>query len=135
MTVIDTSGVIDFLLGWPACEEVGRLLAVERELRAPDVLVFEVISALRRQTQREMVAAERAHGALADLDDLPLRLYPSMSLRWRAWELRDNFTAGDALFVALAEQLGEPLATKDAALIQAGASRPDLDTEVVALVS
>jgi predicted nucleic acid-binding protein len=32
------------------------------------------------------------------------------------WALRRNFTAADALFVALAEQLDEPLATKDSAL-------------------
>jgi predicted nucleic acid-binding protein len=36
-----------------------------------------------------------------------------LPLRDRAWELRENLTAADALFVALAERLGEPLATKD----------------------
>jgi predicted nucleic acid-binding protein len=42
-----------------------------------------------------------------------------MALRTRAWELRDNLTAADALFVALAEQLDERLVTKDAGLVAA----------------
>jgi predicted nucleic acid-binding protein len=62
------------------------------------------------------VSVTRATGAIEDLGDLALTLFPSLRLRQRAWELRRNFTAGDALFVALAEELDEPLATKDRAL-------------------
>ncbi|MGO9487797.1 MAG: type II toxin-antitoxin system VapC family toxin [Solirubrobacteraceae bacterium] len=125
MTVIDTSGAVDFLLGWGAAAGVERLLATEGEASAPDILVFEVISALRRQSQRGLLGDDRAQSALADLGDLRLRLFPSMALRGRAWELRHNLTAADALFIALAEALGEPLASKDRALLAAagGAAR------------
>jgi predicted nucleic acid-binding protein len=54
-------------------------------------------------------------------------------MRERAWGLRENFTIADALFVALAERLGEPLATKDLALAAAVAGRGDLDVAVRAL--
>ena len=119
MTVLDASGAIDYLLGWSAAEEVERLLSSERQLSAPDILIFEVIAALRRQTLRGQLADSRARAALADLGDMRLRLYPSLILRERAWQLRDNLTAADALYVALAEQLREPLASKDSALLAA----------------
>lgn len=116
MTVIDTSGAVDFLLGAGVAGEVEALMEIEGELAAPDLLVFEVLAVLRRQTLRSELSATRATGAVQDLGELPVELLPSLPLRGRAWELRSNLTAADALFVALAEQLGEPLATKDSAL-------------------
>ncbi len=56
-----------------------------------------------------------------------------MPLRSRVWQLRANLTPADGLFVALAERLGEPLATKDAALVQAIVGLPALDVSAVAL--
>lgn len=116
MTVVDTSAVVDFLLGTGVAPEVESLFVREGELAAPDVLVFEVLAVVRRAARRGSLRAERAGGAVSDLGDLALALVPAMVLRRRAWELRANLTAADALFVALAEELGEPLATKDAAL-------------------
>ncbi len=116
MTVLDSSAVVDFLLGVGAAAEVEALMTAEGELAAPDVLVFEVLAVLRRETLRGSLPNGRAAGAVEDLGDLPIALFPSLPLRNRVWELRPNLTAADALFVALAEQLGEPLATKDAAL-------------------
>jgi predicted nucleic acid-binding protein len=91
-------------------------MASEGELAAPDLLVFEVLAVLRRATHRGTVAQNRASRAVEDLEDLPIELFPSLPLRNRAWALRRNLTAADALFAALAEQLDEPLATKDKAL-------------------
>ncbi len=133
MTVIDTGGVLEFLLGWGSAGDVERVLTREGELHAPDVIVFELLAALRRQVQRSLLDRERAESALADLEDLQMRLYPSLALRFRAWELRENLAAADGLFVALAEQLREPLATTDRALARACASLDGIETEVVAL--
>lgn len=116
MTVLDTSGVVDFLLGVGAAREVEQLLLDEGELASPDVVVFETVAVLRRLTLAGELGEERAAGAVSDLGDLPLRLYPSLLLRERAWELRANLTTADAVFVALAELLNEPLATKDRGL-------------------
>ena len=66
------------------------------------------------------------------LGDLPLELFPSLPLKRRAWELRRNLTAADALFVALAERLDEPLATKDAALARAASKHATVETVVLA---
>jgi predicted nucleic acid-binding protein len=133
VTVLDASGAIDYLLGWSAAEEVERLLSSERELLAPDILIFEVIAALRRQTLREQLDESRAQAALADLGEMRLRLFPSLILRERAWELRHNLTAADALYVALAERLREPLASKDGALLAAVATLDGVSVSVLPL--
>ena len=63
MTVIDTSGVVDFLLGVGAAEQVESLMAGEGELAAPDLLVFEVLAVLRREALRGVLAEARAADA------------------------------------------------------------------------
>lgn len=116
MTVVDTSAIVDYLLGSGVADHVHSALLAGEEFAAPDLLVFEVLAVLRRQAARGELTAQRSRGAVMDLGDVPLVLFPSLSLRERAWALRENLTAADALFVALAEHLVEPLATKDAAL-------------------
>jgi predicted nucleic acid-binding protein len=51
--------------------------------------------------------------ALADLADLPLQRYPHDFLLPCIWDLRNNLTARDATYVALAEALNAPLLTRD----------------------
>jgi len=116
VTVVDTSAVVDFLLGTGVARDVEALMSLESELAAPDLVVFEILAVLRREAHRGEVSEERAAAAVLDLGDLPIELFPSLPLRQRAWSLRGNLTAADGLFVALAEQLGEPLATKDGGL-------------------
>ena len=103
----------------------------QHALAAPDVLVFEVLSVLRRGVLRGDLRDERASRAVDALGDLAIELFRTLPLRRRAWDLRDNFTAADALFVGLAEQLREPLATKDGRLV--AAARRHTRAEVVLL--
>ena len=131
MTVLDTSAVIDFLLGSGTAPEVENLMTDEGELAAPDLIVFEVLAVLRQAAIGKELPAKRATAALDDLADLPLELFPSLPLRCRAWELRHNLTAPDALFVALAERLDEPLATKDTALARAASKHTTITTVVL----
>lgn len=115
--VLDTSVVIDFLLGIGEAPRVARCL--EDGAAAPDVLVFESLAVLRRMAGRGDATGRRLSGAVDDLGDLPIELFPTLPLRTRAWELRENLTVGDALFVSLAEHLEEPLLTKDGRLARA----------------
>lgn len=119
MTVLDTSGAVDLLLGTGAAETVRDLLRSEGAVAAPDVLTFEVLAVLRRAVHRGTLSARRAAGAVEDYGDLAITLFPAMPLRGRAWELRESLTAADALFVALGERLDEQLATKDRGLARA----------------
>lgn len=132
MTVVDSSAIVDYLLQQDAAAYVQELIASGELLAAPDVLTFEVLAALRRHVLRGSLSAERAQGAVQDLGDLPVELFPALLLRGRAWELRSNLAIGDGLFAALAEQLGEPLITKDRGL--AVAARLHAGVEVVELM-
>ncbi|MGH9891143.1 MAG: type II toxin-antitoxin system VapC family toxin [bacterium] len=131
MTVLDTSDVVDFLVGEQCHAKVGALLQQEGTVAGPDLLVFEVVAAFRRQVQQHGMNPRRAKSAIEDLGDLPLEIFPALPLRARVWELRDNLTAADAFFVALAERLDEPLATKDRHL--ATAARTHTSIQVIEL--
>jgi predicted nucleic acid-binding protein len=113
VTVIDISGVVDFLLGVGVADRVETLMTAEGEFAAPDLLTFEVLAVLRRETLHGNLAEDRATGAVEDLGDLPIELFSSLPLRSRAWAMKGK---PDALFAALAELLEEPLATTDGAL-------------------
>jgi len=111
VTVLDTSAAVDYLFGAGVAADVQALFDKEVTLAAPDLLAV-----IRREALRRALAPERAAGAIEDLGDLPVDLTPGLELRHRVWELRENFTSADAMFVSLAEALDEPLATKDKAL-------------------
>jgi predicted nucleic acid-binding protein len=55
-------------------------------------------------------------GALDTWRRLGVARYPTVSLLHRVWELRQNLSAYDAGYVALAEHLGCPLLTADSRL-------------------
>jgi len=129
VTVVDASVVADWLLGIAQPATVRRHLTHDRKC-APEILVPEVLSAVRRAERRGKVSPHRVEGAVDDLLALELELIPHSALARRAFELRANVTCGDALYVALAEALGEPLLTADAGL--ARAVRRHTNVEVVA---
>ncbi len=93
-----------------------RLFAASASLHAPHLLDLEVLHVLRRLERRGILRPSRAAEAVEDLLDLPLTRYPHVALAGRVWELRGALTAYDAAYVALAEALGAPLLTRDAAL-------------------
>jgi predicted nucleic acid-binding protein len=130
VTVVDSSVIVDFLLGIGVAKQIELLLEQEGELAAPDLLVFEVLAVLRREAARELPES-RASAAVGDLGDVALALFPSLALRDRAWSLRHNFTFADAIFVALAEQLQEPLATKDSSLASEAAKHAGAEVLVL----
>jgi predicted nucleic acid-binding protein len=77
------------------------------------LLDVEVAQVVRRYAANGEIDVERGRMALADLTDLPLHRYPHDFLLPRVWDLRNNLTAYDAMYVALAEALDAPLLTCD----------------------
>ena len=74
-------------------------------LGAPHLLDIEITQVLRRYAMMRRTQAERRRKAAVDLADFPVQRYPHDFLLRRVWELRNNFTAYDAAYVALARCL------------------------------
>ena len=92
-------------------------------LHAPHLLDLEIAQVLRRYTASGEMVPRRGVQALEDLAEFPLLRYPHDVLLPRIWELRNNLTAYDAAYIALAEALPAPLITRDAALASPGIHR------------
>jgi len=117
VTVVDASALLEFLLQTPLGLRIEtRLFDDGDDLHAPHLIDVELAQALRRLVRAGDVTAARAEEALIDLGDLNLRRYAHAPLIGRAWDLRENLTAYDAMYVALAEGLDAPLVTCDGAL-------------------
>jgi len=115
--VLDASALLEMLLQTPLGVRVEtRLLRDEAEFHAPHLIDVEVAQGLRRLVRTGEVSAVRATEALEDLADLDLHRHQHLDLLARAWAMRDNITAYDAMYVALAEALDAPLVTCDVPL-------------------
>ena len=112
MIVVDASAAVSGVLNDGAAR---RVLAAE-QLHAPHLVDSEVGSALRRKVAARQLDAASGWRALDAWRRLGLTRYPTFTLLHRVWELRDNLSAYDASYVALAEQLDCPLLTADARL-------------------
>ena len=120
MIVLDASAAVELLLGTQRGAAVeARIFDPAETLHAPELLDVEVAQVLRRYERARLIDAARAEAALRDLADLPLERYAHALLLPRAWELRENLTIYDAVYVALAELLAAPLLTVDASLAAA----------------
>ena len=70
-------------------------------------------------TVTELLNDPVALEALEDLSDMPLDRYPHYPFLERIWQLRENVTAYDAAYIALAEALDVTLVTRDRSLARA----------------
>ena len=130
MIVVDASAILEVLLRTPDAHAVEkRLFDPDETLHAPHLLDVEVAQVVRRYAANGEIDGERGGAALADLAVFPLHRYPHGVLLPRVWELRNNLTAHDAVYVALAEALGAPLLTRDRRL--AGAAGHHATVELV----
>jgi predicted nucleic acid-binding protein len=72
-------------------------------------------------------SARKAGDALDDLFEMRLQKVPHRHLVGRAWQLRDNVSFYDGLYVALAEAVGSPLVTRDARLARTSGLRTEVE--------
>jgi predicted nucleic acid-binding protein len=117
MIVVDASAVLDVLFDTSRTVPIQRWLFRSREtIVAPHLIDVEIAQVLRRYSASGQIDEPRALEAIDDFLALPIERYPHLPLLHRMWELRENMTAYDAAYVALAELLGVKLITTDARL-------------------
>lgn len=126
--VVDCSIVIRLLANKPGDELLRQRLS--RTAHAPALIDAEVCSVVRGLSiaakPEVQISAERARQMLADYAGLRIVRYPMQPLQARAFGLRNNLTAYDAMYIVLAETLGLPLLTDDAKLAAAPGHTADV---------
>lgn len=115
MIVVDASLLIDSFLGNEAVAA-----AIEgRVLHAPVSIDAEVVHGLRHAWFDGRLSVEHGAIVIALLRGLPIVRHPVHPFIERMWAMRQNISAYDAGYVALAESLRIPLLTRDARLSRA----------------
>jgi len=113
--VVDASAATAALLN----DGPARHALANEQLHAPHLIDVEVASGLRRAVLAGTIPAEAGKAALGVMGNLAFTRYPVVGLLDRLWELRDDVSAYDACYLALAETLGCALLTADARLSRA----------------
>ncbi len=130
MIVVDASTILELLLKTYGSEAVSRrLFRTTETLHAPHLVDVEVMQVLRRYARNRSVALPRLDEAVDDFRAIQIERYSHEHLIERIWELRDNMSAYDAAYIALAELLRAPLVTFDSKL--AGAPLHDAKVELL----
>jgi predicted nucleic acid-binding protein len=128
MIVVDASALLEVLLHTPAGQAIDRrLFEPGQTLHAPHLLDIEIAQVLRRWALRGEINSERGRVALADLASISVRRYRHDFFLPRVWRLRDNLSAYDAVYVALAEILDAPLLTRDRRLATAASDHVQVE--------
>jgi predicted nucleic acid-binding protein len=126
--VLDSSACLDLILDTDSGRALhGLLVGPEPALLAPGTLWVEVGRVLRAKVSDGALPRRDAEAALADFIDLGVEETQIEPLLVRAWQLRDNFTVDDAVFVALAESTAHPLLTTDLHLARTAPRHADIE--------
>lgn len=129
--VADASAIVEYLLRTTLAASIGRVVEdPDVDLHAPALCDIEVAAALRRVLLGGRMTVERAEEAVADYLDLPLTRHGHEALMAPALRLRENFTAYDATYLALAERLGASLLSADGRLARAVDRHTGIDREI-----
>ncbi|MGA2038024.1 MAG: type II toxin-antitoxin system VapC family toxin [Bryobacteraceae bacterium] len=124
MIVLDASVVVELLTNGALADSIrSDLSGRDESFIVPHLIDVEVMSAIRRLVAGRRLGENRSHQFLAGLAALPAERYPHTPLIGRIWELRHNFTAYDATYIALAEAMNAVLYTSDEKLCKGHRAR------------
>jgi predicted nucleic acid-binding protein len=128
LIVLDASALIELLTRSDRGRRVeARALRRSESIHAPALIDLEVAQVLRRYVLSGQVPEHWARAALDLSVAFPMTRYLHEPLVRRVWELKENATAYDAAYVALAEALRAPLVTCDARLARLPATNVTID--------
>jgi predicted nucleic acid-binding protein len=113
--VVDASAaLLALLVAGPA-----RQIVATEQLHVPHLIDCELASALRRAVAARRIGAGDAWNAIDRWRRLGMTRHPAFPLLDRIWGLRENVSAYDGSYVALAESLECALLTADGRLARA----------------
>ena len=129
MIVLDASVVVELLTNGALADSIrGDLTGRDETFIVPHLIDVEAVSALRGLVAGRRVETDRSDRFLTGLAALPAERYSHTPLIGRIWELRHNFTAYDAAYIALAEAMNAVLYTTDEKLCKGHRARVVLFT-------
>jgi predicted nucleic acid-binding protein len=122
--VLDASAIVELVVEpGAATSAIRSRLRVDPDVHVPHLVDAEVTNALRRKLLAGQLDALRARRAIRRLTAMRLVRWQQTQLLGRALALRDQLTAYDAIYVAMAEVTGATLLTRDARLARATGHR------------
>lgn len=120
LLVLDASSAIEFLLNTDAGKRIAtRVENPAVSIHVPHLIDLEIMHVLRRYTHRGLLSGAHGALALAQWRAVDLERYAHEPFLDRIWQLRDNLSAYDAVYVALTEALAAVLVTGDRHLVRA----------------
>jgi len=111
--VVDSSVIVTALIDTGPDGVWAEEVIDDQVLYAPELVRVAATNVLHRLERAEQITTAEANGAQEDLTQLEIELFPFEPFSERIWELRHTLTSYDAWYVAVAEELGYPLATLD----------------------
>ena len=112
--VVDASAIVEYLFLTAKAHRISTWIESRTaDLHIPEHCDLEVLQALRRPLRSGRLPPARAAEAVEDYFDLPLTRHRHAGFLGRVLDLQDNFTAYDAVYVALAEFLDAVIVTAD----------------------
>lgn len=119
IVVVDASVAAMWYLPQAHSEHAMALLASDHDLVAPELLRLEVGSVLLRAVRRRAMTRAEAREAVGAMLPEGVRLVPVADGSVRALDVAAEFGGSiyDAVYVALARDLGAPISTSDAQLV------------------
>lgn len=120
--VLDASALFEVLAGTPAGHAIlDIILDGPAEIHAPSIIVPEVLHVIRKGLMQGRITEADASRMVEDFSSTRIELHSLGTALRRVWELRNNLTPYDAVYIVLAETSGLPLITLDARMANAPA--------------
>ena len=123
--VLDASVAVTALTA-PGSAAADLLSGDDAVFQVPSIFDAEVLSVLRGLVRGGKFDGPAAAELIPDLMVLPVDRWHMSPLLPRMWELRENLTAHDAAYVALAELTGAVLVTGDERITASPGTRCDI---------
>lgn len=111
--VVDSSVIVAVLIDTGPDGVWAEEIIDDQVLYAPELVGVATTNVLRRLERTKQITTAEANGAQQDLTQLEIEQFPFEPFSGRIWELRRTVTSYGAWYVAVAEELGYPLATLD----------------------